>query len=165
MWPKLIDFISQSNTEKANFESSRISLLKLYEQVRQLQKKIKRFQRLATVRKKDVSKEINNSNLVQNEITKNESLIDQINTIMESSKNNSSTKIINSGIFKNNAQLLTTLQSQKNIASNRNKYLRSEKEIIRKKIIENNFKKIKAEEKAKEYKRLYISELENKNYQ
>ena len=130
-----------------------------------MQKKIKRFQRLATVRKKDVSKEINNSNLVQNEIIKNESLIDQINTIMESSKNNSSTKIINSGIFKNNAQLLTTLQSQKNIASNRNKYLRSEKEIIRKKIIENNFKKIKAEEKAKDYKRHYISELENKNYQ
>ena len=130
-----------------------------------MQKKIKRFQRLATVRKKDVSKEINNSNLVQNEITKNESLIDQINTIMESSKNNSSTKIINSGIFKNNAQLLTTLQSQKNIASNRNKYLRSEKEIIRKKIIENNFKKIKAEEKAKDYKRQHISELENKNYQ
>ena len=84
-----------------------------------MQKKIKRFQRLATVRKKDVSKEINNSNLVQNEITKNESLIDQINTIMESSKNNSSTKIINSGFFKNNAQLLTTLQSQKEIASNR----------------------------------------------
>jgi hypothetical protein len=130
-----------------------------------LQKKIKRFQRLATVRKKDVSKEINNSNLVQNEITKNESLIDQINTIMESSKNNSSTKIINSGFFKNNAQLLTTLQSQKNIASNRNKYLRSEKEVIRKKIIENNFKKIKAEEKAEEYKRHYISELINKNYQ
>ena len=71
----------------------------------------------------------------------------------------------NSGFFKNNAQLLNTLQSQKNIASNRNKYLRSEKEIIRKKIIENNLKKIKAEEKAKEYKRLYISELENKNYQ
>ena len=130
-----------------------------------MQKKIKRFQRLATVRKKDVSKEINNSNLVQNEITKNESLIDQINTIMESSKNNSSNKIINSGFFKNNAQLLTTLQSQKNIASNRNKYLRSEKEIIRKKIIENNLKKIKAEEKAKDYKRHYISELENKNYQ
>ena len=130
-----------------------------------MQKKIKRFQRLATVRKKDVSKEINNSNLVQNEITKNESLIDQINTIMESSKNNSSTKIINSGFFKNNAQLLTTLQSQKNIATNRNKYLRSEKEIIRKKIIENNFKKIKAEEKAKDYKRHYINELENKNYQ
>ena len=130
-----------------------------------MQKKIKRFQRLATVRKKDVSKEINNSNLVQNEITKNESLIDQINTIIESSKNNSSTKIINSGFFKNNAQLLTTLQSQKDIASNRNKYLLSEKETIRKKIIENNLKKIKAEEKATDYKRHYINELENKNYQ
>ena len=129
-----------------------------------MQKKIKRFQRLATIRKKDVSKEINNSNLVQNEISQNESLIEQINTIMESSNNNSSNKIINSGFFKNNAQLLTTLQSQKDIASNRNKYLLSEKEIIRKKIIENNFKKIKAEEKATDYKRHYISELENKNY-
>ena len=56
-----------------------------------MQKKIKRFQRLATVRKKDVSKEISNSNLLQNEIIKNENLIDQINTIMESSKNNCST--------------------------------------------------------------------------
>ena len=129
-----------------------------------MKKKIKRFQRLATIRKKDVSKEINNSNLLQNEITKNEGLIEQINTIMESS-NNSSNKIINSGFFKNNAQLLTTLQSQKDIASNRNKYLLSEKEIIRKKIIENNFKKMKAEEKAKDYKRYYISQLENKNYQ
>ena len=72
---------------------------------------------------------------------------------------------ISSGFFKNNAQLLTTLQSQKNIASNRNKYLREEKEIIRKKIIENNFKKIKAEEKATDYKRHYIIELENKNFQ
>ena len=31
MWPKLIDFISQSNSEKANFESSKMALLKLYE--------------------------------------------------------------------------------------------------------------------------------------
>ena len=130
-----------------------------------MQKKIKRFQRLASFRKKDVSKEINNSNLVQNEIYKNESLIEQINTIMESSKNNSSNKVINSGYFKNNAQLLTTLQTQKNIASNRNKYLRVEKETIRKKIVINNLKKVKAEEKAIEYKRLFISELEKKNNQ
>ena len=130
-----------------------------------MKKKIKRFERLATVRKKDVSREIHNSNLVQSEISKNESLIDQINTIMESSKNNSSNKIINSGYFKNNAQLLSTLQSQKNIASNRNKYLHIEKETIRKKIIENNLKKIKAEEKARDYKKNYISKLENKNYQ
>ena len=61
--------------------------------------------------------------------------------------------------------MITTLQSQKDIASNRNKYLLSEKEIIRKKIIENNFKKIKAEEKAIDYKRQYINELENKNFQ
>ena len=130
-----------------------------------MQKKIKRFQRLATVRKKDVSKEINNSNLVQNEIIKNKSLIDQIDIIMESNKNNSSNKTINSGYFKNNAQLLTTLQTQKNIASNRNKYLQAEKETIRKKIVENNFKKIKAEEKATDYKRQYDIELEKKSYQ
>ena len=90
-------------------------------------------------------KEINNSNLIlQNEITKNESLIDQINTIIEINKNNSTNKIINSGfknIFNNNYT-----QSQKNIASNRNKYLHSEKEIIRKNS-KNNFKKIKLKKK------------------
>ena len=130
-----------------------------------MKKKIKRCQRLATMRKKDISKEINNSNLLQNEINKNEHLIDQINDIIESNKDSSSNKILNSGYFKNNAQLLSTLQSQKNIASNRNKYLFTEKEIIRKKIIVNNLKKIKAEEKASEYKRTYISELEKKSYQ
>ena len=130
-----------------------------------MKKKIKRFHRLAAIRKKDASKEINNSNLVQNEIIKNENLIDQINTIMESSKNNYSNKIINSGYFKNNAQLLNTLQNQKNIATNRNKYLHAEKETIRKKIVINNLKKIKAEEKALEYRSFYISELEKKSYQ
>ena len=84
---------------------------------------------------------------------------------MESSNNNSSNKLINSGFFKNNAQLLFTLQSQKDIASNRNKYLHFEKETIRKKIIDNNFKKIKAEEKAADYKKHYIDELEKKNFQ
>ena len=114
-----------------------------------MQKKIKRFQRLATIRKKDISKEINNSNLVQSEIVKNKNLIDQINNIMETSKNNSSNKIINSGYFKNNAQLLTTLQSQKDIASNRNKYLLSEKEIIRKKLLRTISKKLKLKKKLK----------------
>ena len=129
-----------------------------------MQKKIKRFQRLATMRKKDISKEINNSNLLQNEINKNEHLIDQINNIIESNKDSSTNKILNSGYFKNNAQLLSTLQSQKNIASNRNKYLFAEKETIRQKIIVNNLKKIKAEEKASEYKRIHMSELEKKSY-
>ena len=130
-----------------------------------MQKKIKRFERLSTIRKKDVSKEINNSNLVQNEIVKNENLIEQIDNIMENSGYKSSNKIINSGIFKNNAQLINTLQSQKNIAFNRNKYLRVEKETIRQKIIKNHLKKIKAQEKAQEYRRVYIGELEKKNYQ
>ena len=130
-----------------------------------MRKKIKRFLRLATIRKKDVSKEIYNSNLLQTEIIKNENLIEQINTIMENSKENYSNKIIDSGYFKNNAQLLKTLQSQKNIASNRNNYLRAEKEIIRKKIILNNLKKIKAEEKVSEYRKTLINELEKKNYQ
>ena len=130
-----------------------------------MKNKIKRFQRLATIRKKDISKEINNSNLLQTEIIKNENLIDQINTLMESSKNQSSNKLINSGYFKNNAQLLTTLQTQKNIAFNRNKYLLAEKKTIRQKIIISNLKKIKAEEKALEYKRHYDNELEKKSYQ
>ena len=128
-----------------------------------MEKKIKRFQRLATLRKRDISKEITNSNLLENEINKNKDLIDQINTIMDSSKDNASKKIISSGYFKNNAQLLNTMQSQKNIATNRNKYLLNEKIITHQKILINNLKKNKAEEKSLEYKKSYDMELERKN--
>ena len=127
-----------------------------------MEKKIKRFQRLATLRKRDISKEITNSNLLENEINKNKNLIEQINMIMDSSKDDPSKKIISSGYFKNNAQLLNTLQSQKNIASNRNKYLLNEKQITEQKILINNLKKNKAEEKTLEYQKSYVRELERK---
>ena len=129
-----------------------------------MEKKIRRFQRLATLRKRDISKNIVNSNLLETEIIKNKKLINQIDDIMNNSKIDDSQKIINSGFFKNNAQLLTTLQSQKNIATNRNNYLLNEQKLIKKEIIINNLKKIKAEEKTSEYKTLYSQELEKKSY-
>ena len=129
-----------------------------------MEKKIKRFQRLATLRKRDISKNVANSNLLETEIIKNKKLINQIDDIMNNSKIDDAQKIINSGFFKNNAQLLTTLQSQKNIATNRNNYLLNEQKLIKKEIVINNLKKIKAEEKTSEYKTLYSQELEKKSY-
>jgi hypothetical protein len=129
-----------------------------------LEKKIKRFQRLATLRKRDISKNVANSNLLETEIIKNKKLINQIDDIMNNSKIDGTQKVINSGFFKNNAQLLTTLQSQKNIATNRNNYLLNEQKLVKKKIIINSLKKIKADEKASEYKIVYSQELEKKNY-
>ena len=126
-------------------------------------KKIERFKRLATLRKRDISKEIANSNLIENEIIKNKNLITQIDTIMDNGRAEKSDKIISSGYFKNNAQLLNTLQSQKNIADNRNKHLLNEKKNIQQKIIINNLKKNKAEDKTTEYKKLYRNELEKRN--
>lgn len=129
-----------------------------------MEKKIKRFQRLATLRKRDISKNVANSNLLETEIIKNKKLINQIDDIMNNSKIDGTQKVINSGFFKNNAQLLTTLQSQKNIATNRNNYLLNEQKLVKKKIIINSLKKIKADEKTSEYKTLYSQELEKKNY-
>ena len=129
-----------------------------------MEKKIRRFQRLATLRKRDISKNVANSNLLDTEIIKNKKLITQIDDIMNNSKIDDAKKIINSGFFKNNAQLLTTLQSQKNIATNRNNYLLNEQKLIKKEIVINNLKKIKAEEKTSEYKILYSQELEKKSY-
>ena len=126
-------------------------------------KKIKRFQRLATLRKRDISREISNSNTLQLEIDKNQNLINQIDLIMESGKVKSDQELISAGYFKNNTQLLSTLQSQKNIASNRQNYLISEKKIIYSKIITNNLKKNKAEEKSNEYKKYYLQKLDDKD--
>ena len=92
-------------------------------------KKIKRFQRLATLRKKDISKEILSSNLLENEIMKNKNLITQIDAIMESGKVKAEEKLISAGYFKNNTQLLSTLQNQKNIAHHRQQYLISEQSV------------------------------------
>ena len=129
-----------------------------------MEKKIKRFQRLATLQKRDISKNVANSNLLETEIVKNKKLISQIDDIMDNSKIDNSKNIINSGFFKNNAQLLSTLQSQKNIASNRNNYLLNEQKIVKQKIVINRLKKIKAEEKTSEYKLIYSNELEKKSY-
>ena len=129
-----------------------------------MEKKIKRFQRLATLQKRDISKNVANSNLLETEIVKNKKLISQIDDIMDNSKIDGSQNIINSGFFKNNAQLLSTLQSQKNIASNRNNYLLNEQKIVKQKIVINRLKKIKAEEKTNEYKLIYSNELEKKSY-
>lgn len=129
-----------------------------------MEKKIKRFQRLATLQKRDISKNVANSNLLETEIVKNKKLISQIDDIMDNSKIDDSKNIINSGFFKNNAQLLSTLQSQKNIASNRNNYLLNEQKIVKQKIVINRLKKIKAEEKTSEYKLIYSNELEKKSY-
>ena len=129
-----------------------------------MEKKIKRFQRLATLRKRDISKNVANSNLLETEIIKNKKFINQIDDIMNNSKIDGKQEVINSGFFKNNAQLLTTLQSQKNIATNRNNYLLNEQKLVKKKIIINSLKKIKADEKTSEYKAIYSQELEKKNY-
>jgi len=129
-----------------------------------LEKKIKRFQRLATLQKRDISKNVANSNLLETEIVKNKKLISQIDDIMDNSKIDDSKNIINSGFFKNDAQLFSTLQSQKNIASNRNNYLLNEQKIVKQKIVINRLKKIKAEEKTSEYKLIYSNELEKKSY-
>ena len=126
-------------------------------------KKIKRFQRLATLRKRDVSKEISNSNLLESEIIKNNNLINQIESIMESGKVDGEKKLISAGYFKNNTQLLSTLQNQKNIANNKQKHLIAEKKIIQTKIVSNNLKKIKAEEKTLEYHKSYLKDLDEKN--
>ena len=128
-------------------------------------KKIKRFQRLVTLRKRDISKEILSSNLLENEIVKNKKLINQIDTIMESSIVEPEEQLISAGYFKNNTQLLNTLQSQKNIANHRQQYLISEKKIIQSKIISNNIKKNKAEEKKSEYQKSYRNDLDIKNYE
>ena len=128
-------------------------------------KKIKRFERLATLRKKDVSKEILNSNILESEIIKNKNLINQIDTIMHSGKVEAEEKLISAGYFKNNTQLLSTLQNQKNIANHRHQYLIAEKKIVNSKIISHNIKKIKAEEKSSEYKKFHREHLDNKNFE
>ena len=65
-----------------------------------MEKKIRRFQRLATLRKRDISKNVANSNLLETEIIKNKKLINQIDDIMNNSKIDDTQKIINSDFLR-----------------------------------------------------------------
>ena len=95
-----------------------------------MNKKLRLYRRLETLKKKDITKDQYQSNLISNEIKKTKTLIEKIDMIIDENSNFSDRKFLSAAVFKNNSNLLSTLAGQKNVAKNKNEYLSDQKKSI-----------------------------------
>ena len=128
-----------------------------------MNRKLKLFKRLGTLKKRDIVKDQFQSGLISKEIDKTKDLIEKIDLII--SENSSSTKdtYLSAAFFKNNSNLLSTLNGQKSIANNKREFLSNQKKTYDLKIARNNKDKKIVQEKFKDELKIYHEELENKN--
>tara|TARA_B100001173_G_C15931965_1_gene523179 strand:- start:554 stop:961 length:408 start_codon:yes stop_codon:yes gene_type:complete len=126
-------------------------------------KKLKLYRRLETLKKKDIHKDQFQSNLIFNEIKKTKSLIEKIDTIIDENSNFSDGKFLSAAVFKNNSNLLSTLASQKHVAKNKNEFLSDQKNQFDLRIAKNNKDKKRVLEKYNDALKSYKEDLENKN--
>ena len=128
-----------------------------------MNRKLKLFKRLGTLKKRDIVKDQFQSGLISKEIDKTKDLIEKIDLII--SENSSSTKdtYLSAAFFKNNSNLLSTLNGQKTIANNKREFLSNQKKAYDLKIARNNKDKKIVQEKFKDELKIYHEELENKN--
>ncbi len=128
-----------------------------------MNKKLKLYRRLETLKKKDIHKDQFQSNLIFNEIKKTKSLIEKIDTIIDENSNFSDGKFLSAAVFKNNSNLLSTLASQKHVAKNKNEFLSDQKNQFDLRIAKNNKDKKRVLEKYNDALKSYKEDLENKN--
>ena len=128
-----------------------------------MKKKLKMFQRLKTLKKKDINKDQYQSNLISKEMKKTESLIEKIDMIIDENSKFKDGKFLSAAEFKNNSKLLNTLASQKNVAKNKNEFLAEQKNQFDLRIAKNNKDKKLVSEKYNDVLKLYKEDLEKKN--
>ena len=128
-----------------------------------MKNKLKLFKRLETLKKKDILKDQQNFNAISKEISKTKNLIEKIDLIISENIQQEKTQHISAAIFKNQSNLLSTLNEQKYIAKNKKEFLLKQCQFYSQSIgKKNNDKKI-INKKYKEQLQTFLEELENKN--
>ena len=69
-----------------------------------MKKKLKLFKRLETLKRKDIFKDQQNSNLISKEITKTNNLIKKIDLIISENSQKNTNKSISAAFFKNESK-------------------------------------------------------------
>ena len=128
-----------------------------------MKKKLKLFKRLETLKRKDIFKDQQNSNLISKEITKTNSLIKKIDLIISENSQKNTNKSISAAFFKNESKLLGTLNEQRYIAINKKDFLMDQNMIYRFNIAKKTNDKKNINKKYKEELNNYFEELEQKN--
>ncbi len=129
-----------------------------------MKKKLKLFQRMETLKKKDILKDKHHSMLIEQEITKTKSLLEKIDLIISENLQGDENKFFSGAVFKNKSNLIGKLNEQKNIAKNKKEFLVDQNKIFHLSIAKKSKDKKTINEKYKQRLNEYNEELENKNY-
>ena len=128
-----------------------------------MKRKLKLFQRMETLKKKDILKDKHQSVLIEQEILKTKSLLEKIDLIISENSQSDKIKFSSGAVFKNKSNLIGKLNEQKNIAKNKKEFLVEQNKIFNLSIAKKSKDKNKINQKYKQKLNEYNEELENKN--
>ena len=129
-----------------------------------MKNKIKLYNRLETLKKKNIIKDQYQANLISKEITKTDGLLEKIKMILHDNFVENKDIYLSAAMFKNKSNLISTLNNQKYVAENKKEFLEGQKKIFDLNIAKNTNDKKLVNKKYKERLNEFREELENKNH-
>ena len=93
----------------------------------EIKKEIRLFKLLEKLKKRDLYKQINNINILNEEIKKTEDLLDKINHIINENSQKADEQDLLGANFKNKSKIINVMSNQKSIANNKKDYLLEQK--------------------------------------
>ena len=123
-----------------------------------IKKEIRLFKLLEKLKKRDLYNHLNNVNLVNEELKKNDQLLAKISNIIEENSEKTNKNLLGA-IFKNKSKVINIMNNQKQIVENKKDFLLEEKNKIDLDIAKTFIQKDKIE------KKIYNKKLEFGEFQ
>ena len=123
-----------------------------------IKKEIRLFKLLEKLKKRDLYNHLNNVNLVNEELKKNDQLLDKISNIIKENSEKTNKNLLGA-IFKNKSKVINIMNNQKQIVENKKDFLLEEKNKIDLDIAKTFIQKDKIE------KKIYNKKLEFGEFQ
>ena len=116
-----------------------------------IKKEIRLFKLLEKLKKRDLYNHLNNVNLLNEELEKNDKLLFKINNIIEENSRKTNKNLLGA-TFKNKSKVINIMSNQKQIAENKKVFLSDQKNITDLEIAKIFIQKDKIEKKVKNKK-------------
>ena len=124
-----------------------------------IKKEIRLYKLLEKLKKRDLYNQINNVNLINEELKKNDILLSKINNIIQENNKKNNKNLIGA-TFKNKSKVINIMSKQKQIAENKKEFLLEQKNKTDLAIAKTFIQKDKVEKKIYN-KRMEFSEFQD----
>ena len=128
-----------------------------------IKSKIRLFKLLKKLKKRDLFNQINNVNLLNEELEKNDQLLSKINDIIRENSTKTNKNLLGA-TFKNKSKVINIMSKQKQIAENKNVFLLEQKNKTNLEIAKTLVHKDKIEKKVKD-KKFEFNEFEDLKFE